>query len=81
MMRLAHIGILAAVLLVLLPSYARTAHAADLSFTVNASEAVTVDTAGGRTCPALDIGGVTREATYAKSYTIQQLPQGRSSSF
>ncbi|WP_413044195.1 DUF4347 domain-containing protein [Pseudomonas sp. YJ42] len=35
-----------------------------LSFTVNASEAVLVDTGGGTPRLALDIGGVTRYATY-----------------
>ncbi|WP_172147244.1 DUF4347 domain-containing protein [Pseudomonas tumuqii] len=35
-----------------------------LSFTVNASEAVIVDTAGGTPRLALDIGGVTRYASY-----------------
>jgi hypothetical protein len=35
-----------------------------LSFTVNASEAVQIDTSGGTPRLALDIGGVTRYATY-----------------
>ena len=39
--------------------------APDMNFTVTASEAVTVDTTGGTPRLALDIGGVTRYASYA----------------
>lgn len=59
---------------------ASPAMAAPLTFTVNLDEAVTVNTGGGTPRIALDIGGVTRYATYASgsgsanltfSYSVQ----------
>jgi len=54
---------------------------ASLSFTVNTSENVTVDTSGGTPSLTLDIGGVTKYATYASgtgtsalvfTYTVEE---------
>lgn len=64
----------------LLAPFTQAMAAPDMDFTVTASEAVNVDTSGGTPRLALDIGGVTRYATYASgsgtdtltfSYTTQ----------
>jgi len=52
-------------LLAPLAGFPSLAFAAPLSFTVNLSEPVTVNTGGGTSRIALDIGGVTRYASYA----------------
>lgn len=51
------------------------AHAAvpNLSFTVNLNEPVIVDTAGGTPSISLDIGGITRLATYVSGSTTSSL--------
>lgn len=56
---------LLACLACILPSNAFAITATSLSFTVNTSEAVTIDTSGGTPRIALDVGGTTRYATYA----------------